>query len=79
MRRHVWHLLVAAPALLAVALAGCYQASSGPGASAPVSRSGTPSAAPADSAAATIPATAVAAVKVPEGMKAVVLAVPGMH
>jgi hypothetical protein len=80
MRRDVWCLLAAVPALLAVASAGCYQGVASPVAgAAPVSQSAGTSAAPADEATAAIPATAVASVKVPEGMKAVVLAVPGMH
>ena len=72
MRRHVWRLLAVVPALLAVALAGCYQGTASPVAgAAPVSQPSASSAA--------IPATAVASGKGPEGMKAVVLAVPGMH
>lgn len=65
MRRDVWCLL-AVPAL--VALAGCYQQPAPPVAAAPTVNQ------PSDST-----ATEVAALDVPEGMKAVVLAVPGMH
>ena len=74
MRRHVWRLLVAVPALLAVALAGCYQAAAPPGTAgaAPVTKS------PAGASEATVPVTAVASAKLPEGLKAVVLSVPGM-
>jgi hypothetical protein len=54
------------PAL--VALAGCYQQPAPPVAAAPTVNQ------PSDST-----ATEVAALDVPEGMKAVVLAVPGMH
>ena len=80
MKRHVWILVAAAPVLFAVALAGCYQGSSPPpvAGAAPVSQSSARSAAPADETVTTVPATAVAAAKLPEGMVAVVLSVPGM-
>lgn len=72
MSRHVWRLSVAVPALLAVALVGCYQSAAPPpvAGAAPVAKS------PAGGSA--VPVTAVASAKLPEGMKAVVLSVPGM-
>lgn len=79
MRRHVWRLAVAVPALLAVAMAGCYQASSGANGAAPVSQPSATSAAPADEAATTVPAKAITAAKLADGTKAVVLTVKGMH
>ena len=80
MRRHVWRLSVAVPALLAVALVGCYQSAAPPGAggAAPASKSPAISTAPAGESQSAVPVTAVASAKLPEGMKAVVLSVPGM-
>jgi len=71
MRRHVWRLMVTAPALLAVALVGCYQAAAPPSAASPAPASKSPVVSAA-------PVTAVASAELPEGMKAVVLSVPGM-
>jgi hypothetical protein len=62
-------------ALLAVALAGCYQQPASPVTAAAPVNSRTGSAASATDATSATPA----AIEVPEGMQAVVLAVPGMH
>ena len=87
MNRIVWHLLVACPALLGLAAVGCYHgsASSDILVQAPAN-SPTRAAAPADEAgmnaddaAPSTEAVALSNLELPEGTKAILLAVPGMH
>ena len=87
MKRIVWRLLVACPALLGLAAVGCYQGSTSKGATgtAPVN-SATRAAVPvdqaatnADDAAPSADAVAVSKLDLPEGTMAILLAVPGMH
>ena len=87
MNRIVWRLLVACPALLGLAAVGCNQGSTskGPAAGAP-GNSPARAAAPVDQAATNsdeaapiTDAVAVAKLELPEGTKAIFLAVPGMH